>query len=42
MVFSEKISKPKATVLSQNSMFKPIYLVAVELLLGPLYTKSQG
>jgi hypothetical protein len=42
LVFSGKISKPKATVLSQNSMFRPVYPVPVELLLGPLYTRSQG
>ncbi len=42
LVFSGKISKPKATVLSQNSMFRPIYPVPVQLLLGPLYTRSQG
>jgi hypothetical protein len=42
LVFSGKISKPKAIVLTQNSMFRLIYPVPVELLLGPLYTRSQG
>jgi hypothetical protein len=42
LVFSGKISKPKVTVLSQNSMFRSIYPVPLELLLGPLYTRSQG